>query len=96
MPVEFIGVMQLHVQGVRLKGGTGIQQRFQTTLGLADALFVPGMPSSTTLISTKQLFNQERIKTYLNDALYLELPSGVRIGITETDTSYLIPYESKA
>ena len=53
------------------------------------------MPTTTTLISTKQLFKQERIKTYLNDALYLELPNGVRVGITETDTSYLIPYEFK-
>jgi len=94
--VEFIGVMQLHVQGVRPKGSTGTQETFPTTLGLAGALFVPGMPPSTTLISTKQLFKQERIKTYLNDALYLELPSGVRIGITDTDTSYLIPYETKA
>ena len=54
------------------------------------------MPTTTTLISTKQLFKQERIKTYLNDALYLELPNGVRVGITETDTSYLIPYEFKS
>ena len=54
------------------------------------------MPASTTLIGTKQLFKQERIKTYLNDALSLELPNGVRIGITETDTSYLIPYEFRS
>jgi hypothetical protein len=96
LPVEFTGVMQLHVQGVKPKGSTGIQEPFPTTLGLTGALFVPGMPPTTTLISTKQLFKQERIKTYLNDALYLELPNGVRVGITETDTSYLIPDEFKS
>ena len=38
------------------------------------------------------LFKQEGIKTFLNDLLYLELPNGVQVGITETETSYLIPY----
>jgi len=88
--------MQLHVQGQIPKGRSGAAERVITKLALTDALYVPGMPTTTTLISTKQLFKQERIKTFLNDALYLELPNGVRVGITGTDTSYLIPYEFKS
>ena len=81
LPVEFIGVLQLHVQGTIPKGEGQGEQRVQTTLGLTDALYVPGMPESTT-----------QIKTFLNDLLYLELPNGMHVGITETETSYLIPY----
>ena len=92
LPVEFIGVMQLHVQGKLPGEEAQAEQLIQTTLGLTGALYVPGMPETTTLISTKKLFKQEGIKTFLNDLLYLELPNGVQVGITETETSYLIPY----
>ena len=82
----------MHVQRLKRKGDTGAREHAPTTLGLADALYVPGMPDTTTLISTKQLFKQECIRTFLNDTLYVELPTGIQVGIVETDN--IIPYPS--
>ena len=59
-------------------------------LHLTRALYVPSMP--VTLISTKALFENEGIRTYFNDELWLALPDGDYVRFIETRTNYTIQF----
>lgn len=86
LPVEWRGAMMIKVKG------EGIRSAKKTTkLYLQHSLYVPLMP--VTLISTKAIFKNEGIRTYLNDDLKLILPDGQWVKICETNTNYVIEIE---
>ena len=84
LPVKWRGVMEIKVQAI-----TKTSAKKFIILALADSLYIPDLP--VTLISTKALFRNENIRTYLNDRLELVLPTGDIIKISETRTNYIIP-----
>ena len=76
MDVLFIGTMLLH---------TECGQKIY----IEDLLCVPAM-GNLTLISPKQLFHGNGIRTELNDVSRLTLPSGEIVKFTETNKSYIL------
>ena len=57
---------------------------------ILDAILVPGLRKDTVLLSPRNLFRLQGVKTYFNDELYLLLPNGTKIYLAETDTAYMI------
>ena len=56
-------------------------------IAVAGAAHVPEM-RELTLVSPKQLFQQQGIRTYFNDDCYMRLPNGERIYFRETERNY--------
>ena len=55
-----------------------------------DAILVPGLRKNTILLSPRTLFRNQGVRTYFNDELYMKLPNGTKVYLTETDTAYMI------
>ena len=83
MPVAYVGTLLL-------KPKVGSRK---AVIPVHNALYVPGM-GTLTLLSPKQLFSQQRIRTYFNDQLYLEMPDGSRVNFGENNRSYVMEIES--
>ena len=79
MPVAFIGTLVVKPKNAPKKDFIIID----------DALHVPAM-KDLTLLSPKQMFDKHNIKTHLNDALHIELPSGAKVPIHTTHKSYYL------
>ena len=58
-------------------------------LVVKDALCVPAM-KNLTLVSPKQLFRCNNIRTYFNDENCLVMPNGTKISFDETNKSYIL------
>lgn len=86
LPVEWRGTMMLKVKA---EGTRSTKKSLK--IYLQHSLYVPMMP--VTLISTKAIFRNEGIRTYLNDDLKLILPDGQWVEIRETNTNYIIDIE---
>ena len=89
LPVEFVGTLVLRVPTSELVCDAGPPGFI--TLNIDNAFYVPDL--CTTLISTKGLFRNNQVRTYLNDELYLRLPRGQKIKIHETPRNYTVFYQ---
>ena len=88
LKVAFVGLLVVKLNApVEATPPSG---RIGGALGLVDALYIPAMPSETTLISTKSIFRKQGIRAYFNDELYLSLCSGFRYPIHETHLGYFL------
>ena len=61
-------------------------------LELTGALYVPELKA--TLISPKQMFREQKIRSYFNDELCFVLPNGTVIHFEETHRNYRLPFAS--
>ena len=89
LPVEFVGTLELRIPAKQITGNISTSAS-DLVLSIDDAFYVPGL--CATLVSTKALFKNHRIRTYLNDELHLRLPRGRKINIDEGPRNYTIPY----
>ena len=86
LPVEFRGAMV--IKG-RASPFTSSTKKFVPVV-IRDAIFVPGLRNNTILISPRNLYRRQGIKTYFNDELHMLLPNGTKVYIAETGTAYMI------
>lgn len=86
LPVEFVGTLVLDLPPGEVKASSGVLSSAPTRLELHNALYVPGL--CATLLSTKAIFREQGIRTYLNDELRLVLPDARHVRIRETATNY--------
>jgi len=103
LPVEFIGVMvlQLHECVVPRPAQPppsphapppSPRADLMDKLGFIVALYVPGMPHGTTLVSPLTLRRKQGTQVFFNDDCYMLLPNGSKIKFTETDIGYFLPF----
>ena len=83
MTVLFQGCMVLVPHSVPNK------KKNKKGLVVKDALCVPAM-KNLTLVSPKQLFRCNNIRTYFNDENCLVMPNGTKISFDETNKSYIL------
>ena len=90
--VAFIGVMVIDTLTPLRAASPG--HPATTMLGCVDGMYVPSMPPSTTLVSTKSLFRQQGVKSYFNDELVVKMPNGTMIEVDERELGYFLTHNS--
>jgi len=104
LPVEFIGIMVLHLhesvlpKPISAANSTNSPPSPRTDimdkLGFVDALYVPGMPDGTTLVSPLVLKRKQGTECFFNDECFMLMPNGSKIKFTETDIGYFLPFHA--
>eukprot|EP00964_Phaeocystis_antarctica_P006880 scaffold3716_cov44-Phaeocystis_antarctica.AAC.1 len=61
---------------------------------ILDAILVLGLRKNTVLLSPRSIFRLQGVKVYFNDELYMILPNGTKVYLTETDTAYMIEIDN--
>lgn len=85
-PVLFRGVMIIKIPKEHCTS-----TKKTTTIRLAHALCVPGLP--VTLLSSKAMLRNEGIRCYFNDELSMVLPNGDLMHFVETATNYTLIFD---
>ena len=90
--VAMIGTLVLPV--ARIPDVVSAKKPHFTTILLHNSLYAPGL-GNRTLLSTRSMFYRAGIRTYLNDDLFLQLPSGTRVALEVNAKSYRLPILTK-
>eukprot|EP00965_Chrysotila_dentata_P050269 1665504-Pleurochrysis_carterae.AAC.1 len=92
LPVDFIGSIVLRILAGDVRNGNGDYSTKETLLELRDALYVPGLCAA--LLSTEAVFQNQGIRTYLNDELRVVLPNDNHVRIRKYSTNYTVTLAS--